>query len=113
MPKQKPTKSKKLKKQAKPEKRAKPSKAKPAKLAKQLKRVEKKHAKQVNRTEKQQAKKAKKAGVPLNDSSKRGNKSKADRARPWLRQITQLPMAAPNMRVGLLGGSFNPPWEAA
>ena len=106
LPKQKPTKSKKR------EKPAKPSKAKPAKLAKRLKRAEKKQAKQVRRIEKKQAKKAKKAGVALNGSSKRGNKSKADRARPWLRQITQLPMAAPNMRVGLLGGSFNPPHQA-
>jgi nicotinate-nucleotide adenylyltransferase len=114
LPKQKPTKSKKLKKQAKPEKRAKPSKAKPAKLAKQLKRAEKKQAKQVKRTETKQAKKAKKAGVPLNGSSKRGNKTdgKADKARASLRQVTQLPMAAPNMRVGLLGGSFNPPHQA-
>jgi len=28
------------------------------------------------------------------------------------RDITRLPMAAPNMRIGLLGGSFNPPHAA-
>ena len=28
------------------------------------------------------------------------------------RHITRLPMAAPNMRIGLLGGSFNPPHTA-
>ena len=26
--------------------------------------------------------------------------------------VTRLPMAAPNMRIGLLGGSFNPPHDA-
>ncbi len=27
-------------------------------------------------------------------------------------EVTKLPMAAPNMRIGLLGGSFNPPHDA-
>src|SRR3990170_3369518 len=28
------------------------------------------------------------------------------------RELTRLPMAAPRMRIGLLGGSFNPPHDA-
>ncbi len=104
MPKQKPTKSKKLKKQTRQEERAKRNKApKPAKLAKQLKRAEKKQAKQ-----------AKKAQVGLKRSSKRGKKlgRAGGKAQASPRQVMRLPMAAPNMRIGLLGGSFNPPHEA-
>ncbi len=36
-------------------------------------------------------------------------KGKAKKSEP---DITRLPMAAPNMRIGLLGGSFNPPHQA-
>jgi nicotinate-nucleotide adenylyltransferase len=112
LPKQK---SKKPKKQPKQDNRARPEKAaKPAKLVKQLKRAEKKQAKQVKRAEKKQAKQAKKAPAALKRSSERGNKpnGKAQKIHASLRAVTQLPMAAPNMRVGLLGGSFNPPHQA-
>ena len=113
MPKQK---SKKLKKQTKQEKRAKADKApKPAKLAKQLKRAEKKQAKQVKRSKKKQVKRAKKAAEAVKRSSKRSKKpdrKEKEKARASQRDITQRPIAAPNMRIGLLGGSFNPPHEA-
>jgi nicotinate-nucleotide adenylyltransferase len=107
LPKQKPTKQKKAKKlakQAKQKKQAKPSKQpKPAKLAKTAKRAEKKQAKQ-----------AKKAQAAFKRSSKRSKKSNRgeDKARVSLRNGMRLPMAAPNMRIGLLGGSFNPPHDA-
>ena len=111
MPKQK---SKKLKKQAKQEGWAKANKApKPTKLAKQLERAEKKQAKQVKRSEKRQAKHAKKAVAALKRSSKlRKKPDQKEKAHASLRDIAQLPMAAPNMRIGLLGGSFNPPHQA-
>jgi nicotinate-nucleotide adenylyltransferase len=112
LPKQK---SKKLKKQAKQEKRAKANNARKPALAKQLERAEKKQAKQVKRSEKKQAKRAKKAADAVKRSSRRSKKpdqKKKERAHASLRDITQLPMAAPNMRVGLLGGSFNPPHQA-
>jgi nicotinate-nucleotide adenylyltransferase len=111
LPKQK---SKKLKKQAKQEKRAKANNArKPAKLA--LERAEKKQAKQVKGSEKKQAKRAKKAAGAVKRSPKRSKKpdrKEKESAHASLRVITQLPMAAPNMRIGLLGGSFNPPHQA-
>jgi len=113
LPKQK---SKKLKKQAKQEKRAKANKApKPAKLAKQLERAEQKQAKQVKRSEKKQAKRAKKAAHAVKRSSKRSKKpdrKEKGKTHASPRDIAQLPMAAPNMRIGLLGGSFNPPHQA-
>ena len=37
---------------------------------------------------------------------------KGERVKKPRRDITRLPMAAPNMRIGLLGGSFNPPHTA-
>ena len=120
MPKQK---SKKPKKQPKRNERAAPKQAKSAKAAKQLKRAErkqakrakraeKKHTKEVKRAERKQAKQGKKARA-LNGSTRRGKKpDRKDNTPAPPRQITQLPMAASNMRVGLLGGSFNPPHEA-
>ncbi len=121
MPKQK---SKKPKKQPKREKRAEPKQAaKTAKPATQLKRAERKQAKQAKRAEKKQTKEAKRAEKKqakqgkkvraLNGSTRRGRKpDRKDKTTAPPRQITQLPMAASNMRVGLLGGSFNPPHEA-
>ena len=44
-----------------------------------------------------------------NDASAQPKKGKAGKSK---RDITRLPMAAPNMRIGLLGGSFNPPHTA-
>jgi nicotinate-nucleotide adenylyltransferase len=103
LPKQKPTKPKKLKKQTKQEKQAKRNKPKPAKVAKQLKRANKKRTKQ-----------AKKAQVAQTRSSKRSKKLDrgVGKTQASLTQVTRLPMAAPNMRIGLLGGSFNPPHNA-
>ena len=111
MPKQK---SKKLRKQAKQEKRTRANKAaKPAKLAKQLKRAEKKQATRVKGSEKKRVKRAKKAVAALKRSSKRSKKpDQKEKAHASPRDLTQLPMAAPNMRIGLLGGSFNPPHQA-
>jgi nicotinate-nucleotide adenylyltransferase len=100
LPKQKQTKPKKLKRQTKQEKQAKQNKSpKPAKLAKELKRAKKKQAK---------------AQVALKRSSKRSKKPDrgGGKGQASPRQVTRLPMAAPNMRVGLLGGSFNPPHDA-
>jgi nicotinate-nucleotide adenylyltransferase len=87
LPEQKPTKPKKAKKQAKREKRVKPNK---------------------------QPKPAKKALTALRGSSKPGKTSdrKTDTARASLSHVARLPMAAPHMRIGLLGGSFNPPHNA-
>jgi nicotinate-nucleotide adenylyltransferase len=107
LPKQKPTKQKKAKKlakQAKQKKQAKPSKQpKPAKLAKKAKRAEKKQARQ-----------AKKAQAALKRSSKRSKKldGGGGEAAASARRVVRLPMAAPHMRIGLLGGSFNPPHDA-
>jgi nicotinate-nucleotide adenylyltransferase len=104
LPKQKPTKQKKLKKQTKQEKQAKRNKPpKPAKVAKQLKRANKKRTKQ-----------EKKAQVAQERSSKRSKKLDrgGGKTQASLTQVTRLPMAAPNMRIGLLGGSFNPPHDA-
>jgi nicotinate-nucleotide adenylyltransferase len=121
LPKQK---SKKPKKQPKGKKRAEPKQAaKSAKPAKQLKRADGKQAKQARRAEKKQTKEAKRAAGKqakqgkkaraLNGSTRQSKKpDRKDKTPAPPRQITQLPMAASNMRVGLLGGSFNPPHEA-
>jgi nicotinate-nucleotide adenylyltransferase len=115
LPKQKQTKQKKSKAPTKPAKQAKqaskqpkPARAKsskqpkPARLTKQIKR------------EKKQAKQAKEARARLQRSSARGKKHDRSGRKDRVAQheVTQLPLAAPNMRIGLLGGTFNPPHAA-
>jgi nicotinate-nucleotide adenylyltransferase len=77
-------KSTKRKKLTKPAKQA---KAKPAKSSRQAKRAK-------------PLKKAKASKPAKRDESRKDGAS--------LREVTRLPMAAPHMRIGLLGGSFNP-----
>jgi nicotinate-nucleotide adenylyltransferase len=108
----KSTKQKKLAKLAKRGKRSKRIKpAKPAKGVKQAKEAKAKPAKQAKAAKSsKQAKRAK----PLK-RAKASKPAKRDESRKdgaSLREVTRLPMAAPHMRIGLLGGSFNPAHEA-
>ena len=136
MPKQKPTK-KKIAKQAKPRKTkttkalkpsklkkqikvARPAKAKtssrPAKLAKTAKAVKPaKSAKVANQGKtKRKAKKAeKKADRKQETSVAKTERRERNAARPSKsltpeERAARLPMVSPRMRIGLLGGSFNP-----
>jgi nicotinate-nucleotide adenylyltransferase len=110
LPKQKQTKQKKQKKSK--------AAARPAKQAKQASKQKKpakaKLARALKREEKKQAKQAEKARAQLERSAARGKKrDRRDRKdRVAQHEITQLPLAAPNMRIGLLGGTFNPPHAA-
>ncbi len=101
----KPPKEKKTKKPAKPAKSSKPVKAsKPIKPAKASK-----HARKAGNKAKKAAKKqaAAKLSSTKAQRSERGSKKDAT-----LRDVTRLPMASPHMRIGLLGGSFNPAHSA-
>jgi nicotinate-nucleotide adenylyltransferase len=137
VPKQKPTK-KKIAKQAKPRKTKATKALKPSKLKKQIKaarpakaKTSSRHAKSVAKTAKA-VKPAKSAKVENQGKTKRKIKKaekKADRkqetslakterrernaARPSKsltpeERAARLPMVSPRMRIGLLGGSFNP-----
>jgi nicotinate-nucleotide adenylyltransferase len=105
LPRQKTIKPKKAKKkQVEQKKQAKRSKQpKPSKLKKGLKRAKKKQPKQV-----------KNARPWLKRSAEQDKKRnlKGGSTRESVTRLARLPMAAPHMRIGLLGGSFNPPHEA-
>ncbi len=111
----KPAKAKtsaKASKAAKPSKTAKASKparsaraVRPARLAKQAKRAEKKIQKKGKKVEK----KAKKVERKQAKSARRErNDVRPSKSLTREQKAARLPMAAPRMRIGLLGGSFNP-----
>jgi nicotinate-nucleotide adenylyltransferase len=107
----KPTKQTKRGKLIKPPKRAKPAKqAKPSKPSKQAKQAKSlkaaKPSKQAKRAEK------KPAAASRSAATRKSGDRKDGKARASLREVTRLPMAAPHMRIGLLGGSFNSAHEA-
>jgi nicotinate-nucleotide adenylyltransferase len=54
------------------------------------------------------ARAARKASPPKGKKPRKAGKPKVNKSR----EIARLPMAAPNMSIGLLGGSFNPPHDA-
>jgi nicotinate-nucleotide adenylyltransferase len=100
----KPVKAKSAAKSSKPAKSAKAAKSKPAKASKPIKT-----AKQAKKVEK----KAKKAGKKLLRTPNKGERSNRTAPRPSKsltedEKAARLPLASPRMRIGLLGGSFNP-----
>ncbi len=104
-----PAKTKKVSKQAKSAKAAKASKpakpskpVKPTKLAKQAKKVERKATKAKKKASRKQERSPVKA-ERRDQSDARPSKSLTPEEK-----AARLPIAAPRMRIGLLGGSFNP-----
>jgi nicotinate-nucleotide adenylyltransferase len=102
----------KAKTSAKPAKSAKPaSRTKPAKSAKTVRSA--KLAKQATKSQKKANKAAKK--IERKQGRSQGNAERRERSdvRPSKRltpeeKAARLPLASPRMRIGLLGGSFNP-----
>jgi nicotinate-nucleotide adenylyltransferase len=96
----KPAKAKATSKASKPAKSAKA--AKPAKLAKQAKKAEAKAKKAEKKAERKQERASAK--------SEHRDRSEAPPSKSLTREekAARLPMVSPRMRIGLLGGSFNP-----
>jgi nicotinate-nucleotide adenylyltransferase len=96
----KPAKSAKTAKAVKPAKRSNP--AKPAKVAKQGKKTERK-------TKKAEKKADRKQETSLAKTERRErNAARPSKSLTPEERAARLPMVSPRMRIGLLGGSFNP-----
>ena len=96
----KPAKSAKTAKAVKPAKRSNP--VKPVKVAKQAKKTERKTKKAEKKADRKQGRSPAKAERrPRNEARPSKSLTPEERA-------ARLPMVSPRMRIGLLGGSFNP-----
>jgi nicotinate-nucleotide adenylyltransferase len=112
-----PAKTKKVAKSAKSAKVAKASKparptksSKPARLAKQAKKAERKATKAKTRTLKKTLRKQDR--FPAKAERRDRSDARPSKSLTPEQKAARLPMVSPRMRVGLLGGSFNPPHAA-
>jgi nicotinate-nucleotide adenylyltransferase len=96
----KPAKSAKTAKAVKPAKRSNP--VKPAKVAKQAKKTERKTKKAEKKADRKQGR------SPAKAERRPRNEARPSKSLTSEEKAARLPMVSPRMRIGLLGGSFNP-----
>jgi nicotinate-nucleotide adenylyltransferase len=96
----KPAKSAKTAKAVKPAKRSNP--VKPAKVAKQAKKTERKTKKAEKKADRKQGR------SPAKAERRPRNEARPSKSLTPEEKAARLPMVSPRMRIGLLGGSFNP-----
>jgi nicotinate-nucleotide adenylyltransferase len=102
-----PAKSAKTAKAVKPAKSSKP--AKPGRVAKQGKKMERKAKKTERKAKKAEKKADRKQEASLAKTERRErNETRPSKSLTPEERAARLPMVSPRMRIGLLGGSFNP-----